>query len=132
MALRTSTMPPSELFSRWLPGLLSVAASPELANELATIMSDFHPVGLRLMAHAMAEAVQRDVLPEIQVPTLLLWGDADERSPLSIAEQMHDAIPSARLAVIPGAGHVSNMEQPVRFSAEVREFCRSVPIGRAL
>jgi len=132
MALRTSTMPPSELVSRSLPEPLSGAAPPELANELASFMSDFHPVGLRLMAHAMAEADLRDVLPEIQVPTLLLWGDADERSPLSIAEQMLDAIPGARLAVIPGAGHVSNMEQPARFSAEVREFCRSVPVGRPL
>lgn len=93
-------------------------------------MSDFHPVGSRLMAHAMAEADLREVLPTVQVPTLLLWGEADERSPLSIAEQMRDAIPAARLEVIPGAGHDSNWEQPARFSAEVRDFCRSVPIGR--
>ena len=68
MALHTSTMPPDELVSRWLPELLSGAASPELAHELASIMSDFHPVGLRLMAHAMADADLRNVLPEIQVP----------------------------------------------------------------
>ncbi|MDP2675488.1 MAG: hypothetical protein Q8Q00_11390 [Dehalococcoidia bacterium] len=35
---------------------------------------------------------------------------------------MRDRIPGARLVVIPGAGHVSNMEQPERFNAEVREF----------
>lgn len=126
MALHTSTMPPDELVSRWLPELLSGAASPELAHELASIMSDFHPVGLRLMAHAMADADLRNVLPKIQVPTLLLWGDHDERSPLSIAEGMRAAIPDAKLAVIPGAGHDSNIEQPIRFSAEVRDFCRSV------
>lgn len=132
MALRTSAMPPGELVSRWLPELLSEGASPELAHELASIMSDFHPVGLRLMARAMAEADLRDVLPRIQVPTLLLWGEDDQRSPLRIAEHLRDAIPGAKLALIPGAGHDSNMEQPARFSAEVREFCRSVSAGRQM
>jgi pimeloyl-ACP methyl ester carboxylesterase len=126
MALRASALPPRELVSQWLPQLLSGTASAELAQELASIMSEFHPVGARLMAHAMAEADLRDVLPRIQVPTLLLWGEQDERSPLSIAEHLRGAIPGAKLALIPGAGHDSNVEQPARFSAEVREFCRSV------
>lgn len=70
----------------------------------------------------------RDLLPTIRVPTLLIWGDADARSPLTVAHQLHDAIPGARLAVIPGAGHVSNLEEPARFNAEVRNFGLSVPI----
>jgi pimeloyl-ACP methyl ester carboxylesterase len=40
-----------------------------------------------------------------------------------IAEQLHTAIPSAELAIIPKAGHVSNMEQPEAFNAHVRRFC---------
>jgi pimeloyl-ACP methyl ester carboxylesterase len=35
----------------------------------------------------MAEADQRDLLPCIAVPTLLIWGELDERSPLSVARQ---------------------------------------------
>ena len=130
MALRTSTMPPSELAAHWLPQLLTDAAPPEYTDELVAIMSDFHPAGLRLMAHAMAEADLRDALPRIDVPTLLLWGDHDERSPLSVAESMYDAIPNATLAVIPDAGHESNIEQPSRFNAEVRRFCHSLPGAR--
>ncbi|HEX7297957.1 MAG TPA: alpha/beta fold hydrolase [Solirubrobacteraceae bacterium] len=125
MALRTSAMSPDEVVAHLLPELLSGAALPHLAHELAAIMSEFHPVGLRLMANAMAETDLRDVLPRIDVPTLLLWGEADERSPLSIAQSMRDAIPGAELALIPGAGHDSNIEQPARFSAEVRAFCRT-------
>jgi pimeloyl-ACP methyl ester carboxylesterase len=127
MALRTSTMPSSELVARWLPELASEATSSEPVHELASIISDVHPAGVRLMAHSMAEADLRDVLPQIDVPTLLLWGEHDERSPLSIAEDMCAAIPGAKLAVIPDAGHDSNIDQPRRFSAEVRDFCRSVP-----
>jgi pimeloyl-ACP methyl ester carboxylesterase len=126
MALHASTRPPSELVERWLPELASGATSPESGHELASIMSDFHPAGARLMAHSMAETDLRHVLPRIGVPTLLLWGEHDHRSPRSIAEQMRAAIPNAKLAVIPDAGHDSNIDQPGRFSAEVRTFCRSV------
>jgi pimeloyl-ACP methyl ester carboxylesterase len=47
---------------------------------------------------------------------------------MSVAHQFRGAIPGARLAVIPRAGHLSNVEAPGQFSAEVREFCLSVPI----
>ncbi len=45
--------------------------------------------------------------------------------PFSVARQFEQAIPDARLVVIPGAGHVSNLEQPERFNEAVREFCRA-------
>jgi pimeloyl-ACP methyl ester carboxylesterase len=73
----------------------------------------------------MAEADQRDLLPRIAVPTLLIWGDRDARSPLSIARQFEQAIPASKLVVIPGAGHVSNLERPEPFNDAVREFCRA-------
>jgi pimeloyl-ACP methyl ester carboxylesterase len=86
-------------------------------------MSEFHPAGFRLMAKASADTDTRDLLPNIKVPTLLIWGDADTRSPITVAYQFHEAIPGSKLAIIPGAGHVSNMEQPELFNAEVRSFC---------
>jgi pimeloyl-ACP methyl ester carboxylesterase len=73
----------------------------------------------------MAEADQRDLLPRIAVPTLLIWGELDARSPLSVARQFAQAIPDTRLVVIPSCGHVSNLEQPGRFNEAVREFCRA-------
>ena len=127
MCLRQSNMQPSEFVPEWIPMLLTEAAPPELADEVASIMSEFHPAGFRVMTRAIASADERDLLPRIRVPTLLLWGEADRRSPVSVAEQLRDAIPGARLVVIPGAGHVSNLEQAARFNAEVRDFCRLVP-----
>ncbi|OGO52939.1 MAG: hypothetical protein A2148_06765 [Chloroflexi bacterium RBG_16_68_14] len=125
--LRQSTMQPSQFVPEWIPGLLTQAAPPKLADEVASMMSEFHPAGFRVMAHAIANADECDLLPQIRVPTLVLWGEADLRSPMSVAEQFRDAIPGARLAMIPGAGHLSNVEQATRFNAEVRDFCRSVP-----
>ena len=73
----------------------------------------------------MAQADQRDLLPDILAPTLLIWGELDARSPLSVARQFEQAIPDTRLVVIPDCGHASNLEQPEQFNAAVREFCRA-------
>jgi pimeloyl-ACP methyl ester carboxylesterase len=73
----------------------------------------------------MAEADERDLLPRIAAPTLLVWGEQDVRSPLSVARQFNEAMPHATLILIPGCGHVSNLERPDALNAAVREFCRS-------
>ena len=96
--LRDASLPPGEFVPKYLPGMFSESATQEVQKEFANIMSGFHPVGFRLMA-------------------------ADRRSPMNIAYQIRDAIPGARLAVISGAGHVSNLEKPAQFNTIVRDFC---------
>ena len=127
--LAAADLPPEESLQGW-PGLLSGAASAELVNELVSIWAansgTVYPAGYRAMAHSMAEADLRDVLPRIQVPTLLLYGELDERSPLRIATELQAHIPAAKLVVIPGVGHISNAEAPEAFNARVREFLRSL------
>jgi pimeloyl-ACP methyl ester carboxylesterase len=78
-----------------------------------------------LLQAGFAEHDLRDVLPIIDVPSLLLYGDQDVRSPLSVAEEMHAKIPGSKLVVLPGVGHMSDVEAPERFNAEVRSFLRS-------
>ena len=79
----------------------------------------------------MAEADQRDLLPHIAVPTLLIWGELDARSPLSVARQFEQAIPDAKLVVIPGCGHVSNLEQPDSSTRPcARSAARILRVGR--
>ena len=121
--LRDASLPPGEFVPKYLPGMFSESATQEVQKEFANIMSGFHPVGFRLMAAASAQTDTRDLLPNIRVPNLLIWGDADRRSPMNIAYQIRDAIPGARLAVISGAGHVSNLEKPAQFNTIVRDFC---------
>jgi len=92
---------------------------------MSAVVSDFHPLGFRLMAKSSADTDTTDLLPNIEVPTLPVWGDDDRRSPMNIAGQFHEAIPNAELAIIANAGHISNMEQPEEFDAQVRRFCTS-------
>jgi pimeloyl-ACP methyl ester carboxylesterase len=125
-ALRESDQPASRFVPSWLPGLLTPDAPPALADEVVAMMSAFHPVGYRAMARAMAEADLRDVLPRITVPTLLVYGDQDRRSPLSIGEGLRARIPGSRLVVLPGVGHLVNIEAAPAFDRAVREFLREV------
>ncbi len=121
--LRDSKLPAGEFVSRYLPGMHSHAAARGVRDELAKIMSEFHPTGFRLMARSLADSDTRDLVAEIRVPTLLVWGEADVRSPLSVAHELQHRIPGARLVVIPETGHLSNVEAPARFNAELRYFC---------
>lgn len=125
MCLEDASAPPQTVVAKLLPGMFSNAAPPALRDEFAGIISQFHPIGFRLMSMSSAEVDTRQLLPLIRVPTLVLWGNEDARSPLSVAEQLHAQIPRAQLAIIPNAGHVSNMEQPAVFNDHVRRFCLS-------
>jgi pimeloyl-ACP methyl ester carboxylesterase len=121
-ALRLADLPPDELVRALLPTMFSASAPAQMLDELRASLSAFHPTGLRVMARSFAEADLRDVLPHIEVPTLLLHGDKDVRAPLRVAEALHTAIPHSRLVVLPGVGHVSSIEAADRFNREIRDF----------
>jgi pimeloyl-ACP methyl ester carboxylesterase len=125
-ALWEADLPPDQVVPGYIPGLFTESAPAELIDEVVAIMSEFHPAGVRAMAHAFAEADLRDVLPRINVPTLLLYGDADQRSPLNVAEDLLARIPTSRLVVMHGVGHQSNIEAAERFNSAVRSFLREV------
>jgi pimeloyl-ACP methyl ester carboxylesterase len=127
-ALEMLAAPPEE-FDPTLPGLFAGEPPVEFVSLLEEIAAAVRPESLRRQLFLMAETDQRDLLPQIAVPTLLIWGELDARSPLSVAGQFERAIPDTQLVVIPGCGHVSNLEQPTRFNEAVREFCRAHPPG---
>jgi pimeloyl-ACP methyl ester carboxylesterase len=113
-----------------MPGLFSEIMAPEHAKELAAIMSEIRPEATRTMAHALAETDLRDALDKVDAPTLLVYGDADERSPLPVARALHHGIPGSRLTVLPGLGHECYLEDPSAFEVAVRDFLHDVQ-GRA-
>ena len=116
---------PTDEFDPYLPGLFAGDPPGEFVPLLEEMAADVRRESLRTLLFVMAEADQRDLLPRIAVPTLLIWGELDARSPLSVARRLEEAIPDTKLVVIPGAGHVSNLERPEQFNEAVREFCRA-------
>jgi pimeloyl-ACP methyl ester carboxylesterase len=114
-----------EEFDPTLPGLFAGEPPAEFVPLLEEVAAAVRPESLETQLLIMAEADQRDLLPRVDVPTLLIWGELDGRSPLGVARQFEQAIPDTQLVVIPGCGHVSNLEEPAQFNHAVREFCRA-------
>lgn len=121
-ALEVADLPPGTFEPTSMPGLFSEAMPADRARELAGIMSEIRPAATRTMARALAAADLRASLPDVAVPTLVLVGDADLRSPPSVAEELHRAVPGSTLRVLPGVGHECILESPAAFEAAVREF----------
>jgi pimeloyl-ACP methyl ester carboxylesterase len=114
-------------FDPALPGLFAGDPPADVVPLLEEMAADVRPESMRSALLAMAGADLRDLLPRIDVPTLLIWGELDTRSPLFVARQFEQAIPDTELVILADAGHVSNLEQPTLFNDAVRRFCRAHP-----
>ncbi|MCO6415567.1 alpha/beta fold hydrolase [Siccirubricoccus sp. KC 17139] len=137
--LDTSARPDTEQQARRRRGLIGLArtgafrgVTPRLLPQLVHPKHLDGPIGAAVMA--MAERVGRDAflrqqaailgrkdsrpdLPGIAVPTLVAVGEADALTPPELATEMAEAIPGARLEVIPGCGHLPPMEEPAAVTA---------------
>jgi pimeloyl-ACP methyl ester carboxylesterase len=122
-ALVLADLPPDEFVGALLPTMFSERMTPEAVDAFGGSMLAFHPAGFRAMARASAEDL-RSVPPYINVPTLLVYGDKDVRAPLAVAEELHAAISGSTLVVVPGVGHLCNLEAPEEFNTTVRTFLR--------
>jgi len=77
------------------------------------------------MKQTMSKVINEDLMqfmPQIGVPTLLVWGDQDTATPLEDGRQMERLIPGAGLAVLKPAGHYSYLDQLPQFLRTVIYF----------
>jgi pimeloyl-ACP methyl ester carboxylesterase len=96
--------------------------SPRFAPVLALDALRWGPWAiLRGAWYALATDL-RDELTRIDTPTLVAWGDRDTLMPRRLAESWCDAIPNARLAIVPGAAHVPMVERPQLFLEALLDF----------
>jgi pimeloyl-ACP methyl ester carboxylesterase len=76
---------------------------------------------------AVIAADLSDRLTRIGAPTLLVWGERDEDTPLWMGHRMEELIPDAGLVVLEGAGHYSYADAPGQFRAVARRFLLDQP-----
>jgi 3-oxoadipate enol-lactonase len=109
-----------------LPKLLApetVSKRPEVVRRIREMMLNMKPAGAAAALKGMAAREDMtDMLSRIDVPTLILVGRDDSFAPVVDSEKMHAKISGSRLVVIENAGHVSNIEQPELFNAQLRSF----------
>ncbi len=88
-AARDLEAPPEQILAAGLPTFLTPAAPQDVVDLLAEMMQDIHPAGIRVALNGLGPADLRHVLETIAVPTLLLYGEADRRSPVSVGQDLH-------------------------------------------
>lgn len=82
----------------------------------------------------LALAARTDTTPSlerIRVPALILVGAEDSITPPAAARAMHEKIAGSELQIIPGAGHMSNLENPEAFNGALLPFLRKVAAASA-
>jgi 3-oxoadipate enol-lactonase len=102
--------------------LLAPPADSALRDDVVQTMSRIDPAAYVIGAEAVWLADQRDRVRDIRVPTLIICGEDDQPTPPALSEDLHALIPHSRLAMIPRAGHLTNLEQPAEFNRIVEQF----------
>lgn len=109
-----------------LPKLMSPVTyerKPELVSFTQDMMNSISVNGMVGDLLGMKERPDSSaLLNEIQIPTLILHGVDDTLIPVAEAESMEAALPNGRLRVLPEAGHLLNLEQPILFNQEIGRF----------
>ena len=98
------------------------AAHPEVMEAIGALIRNTPVAGYVGCAHAIARIDVTDRLDGIKAPTLVIVGRDDVGTPPAMAEAIAAAIPGARLAVIPEASHLSNIEQADAFNRLLLDF----------
>jgi 3-oxoadipate enol-lactonase len=101
----------------------SINNKPELVEQLRKVVfsNSQHIITQGLVA--LAERTEScSILEEITTPTLIICGREDAVTPLDESKFMNKNIKGSVLHVINNAGHVSNLEEPIKFNKHLREF----------
>jgi 3-oxoadipate enol-lactonase len=110
------------MVDRQIPRLLSEQAGDNVRSQVRRL-GEQAPATVIAGIRALRDRPDRTAeLANIKVPTLLVVGSADVLSPPAEAEDMAARIPHSRVVLIPGAGHLSNLENPDAFTAALMGF----------
>jgi 3-oxoadipate enol-lactonase len=119
-ALATLTM---RAFAELRVGLLLAPDAPEKTrSQVVETMGRIDPRTYGWASVAVWTPDYRAELGQIRLPTLVLVGEHDRPTPPALSEALAAGIPGARLEMLPGAGHIANLDQPERFNQAVEEF----------
>ncbi len=109
-----------------IPNLLSpetLKSRPEIVSALREMMISQTPDAIAAGSRGMAKrADSTDVLPEIEVPALVIGGEHDKLSTPETLDAIAAKIPNATRATIPHAGHLPPLENPDAFARAILEW----------
>ena len=117
---------PSGVAREMMPKLLGKTThetKPDAEANVRRLIKQQSPAGVRAaIDRMMHRADSTPLLAQVSVPTLVITGAEDEMIPVEESRQIASGIRGARLVIIPGAGHLANLEQPEAFNTALTEF----------
>jgi pimeloyl-ACP methyl ester carboxylesterase len=118
--LRTS-LPTAAVNSTYLAGSKLDTYIQEWNSSLGKNLLFQH---IRLMNPIYINSVSSD-LRRLDIPVLLIWGESDQVTPVSLGKRMSREIPAARLEIVPNTGHLVLDEAPESVGGFIAEFAGS-------
>jgi 3-oxoadipate enol-lactonase len=111
---------PSTL-ERWFTPLFRHQHPDEVAR-IGQLIRSTPLAGYAGCAYGIARINLSSRLANVDCPALVIVGDSDLGTPVSMAEEIVQSLPGSRLHVIKNAAHLSNVEQPAEFNRVLRQF----------
>jgi 3-oxoadipate enol-lactonase len=112
--------------SEFIPNCFAEESIVKLGNEYKSILENsmkFNPAGVKGCLLAMAGRTDTTgYLSKIKIPVLLLCGEKDKLTPPNVMKEMADKIPGSEFQIVPGAGHISPIENPEFVNEKILGF----------
>ncbi len=110
-----------------MPKLFAPTAPAAAKARVEKIMRETNPLAAAAASRGMASRTDgKDILPRFAGPCLVVVGAEDAITPVERARQLAALVPGAQLEIVPGAGHLANLEQPAAVNALVATFLSAV------
>ena len=117
---------PSGVARDMMPKLIGATTretNPSIEANVRRLIKQQSPVAVRCAIHRMMHRPDSTpLLAQVSVPALVITGAEDEMIPVDESRRMAAAITGATLVIVPGAGHLANMEQPDAFNNALNTF----------
>jgi 3-oxoadipate enol-lactonase len=110
------------LAAQLVPAMVAPGTAPAAIAAAQAMMAGVPEATYRAAVAALVAFDRRANLPNIQVPTLVITGEHDRTAAPEVARKMAERIPGAMCHILPGAGHLLNIEQPDAFNTVLLQF----------
>jgi pimeloyl-ACP methyl ester carboxylesterase len=115
--------------SEFIPNCFAEESIQRLGDEYKSILENsmkFSPEGVKGCLLAMAGRTDTTgYLSKIKIPVLLLCGEKDKLTPPDVMKDMSVKIPNSEFHIVPGAGHISPVENPEFMNEKIEGFLKS-------
>jgi pimeloyl-ACP methyl ester carboxylesterase len=113
----------SSISDEWIQGAAAMLRMPGVRETALEIVRTGADLG------GQREELFQDLharLPSLNIPALIVWGERDHAVPVSHAERAKSLIPGSKVSIMPGRGHIPQVERPNEFDQLVSDFLGAI------